>query len=124
MGTGIPGSRPAGGVPVSNASLPGINLPYSSGPGVGENQPQATATVPLDGINDDIVDHQTVQFIDDDQGESLSFKDAGTEGIYIPIEPGIDLARFLSRPVQIATYAWSSSWTDQTFFPWSLFADT
>lgn len=89
--------------------------------GTGQNQPDQTITTPVETVNSEVHMTQTTQFIDDDKGEILNFKDAGVKGIYTPITPNIDLARFLQRPVHIITSNWTTSWVNQVHNPWGLF---
>ena len=77
--------------------------------------------MPLQETQTEVQTKQTVQFHDQDAGETVEFKDAGTEGVYEAIAPSIELGEFLRRPTRIATYAWTSAWTDQTLYPWKEF---
>lgn len=77
--------------------------------------------MPLHETQTEVQTKQTVQFYDQDAGETVEFKDAGTEGVYESIAPSIELGEFLRRPTRIATYAWTSAWTDQTLYPWKEF---
>lgn len=87
-----------------------------------KNQPQSKTTAPANVVAPVVSDHQTTQFVETDPGEILTFKEAGTRGVYEPIAPSIDLANFLSRPVHIYTYTWSpSTWSTVHVYPWNSF---
>jgi hypothetical protein len=104
-----------------------LNRGQSSGPSlprVGQNQPQVQQASLAAPVTNVVTTFQTTQFLDDDPGELLDFKDAGTTGIYQVISPDISLQKFLERPVHIRTYTWDTSWTDQNFSPWYDFLNT
>jgi len=88
FGSGMEGSLRG---PASGPSLPRV----------GQNQPQVTTTAlaaPIAGVTSSI---QTTEFIEEDPGEILDFKEAGTTGLYQSIAPNIDLQEFLKRPVHV-----------------------
>jgi len=91
---------------------------------VGINRPAETTEQETPVLNEqpkDILNVQTTQFQDIDSGSEISFKGLGSKDAHIPMQPGIELGEFLKRPVHLANYTWSTSWSDVSFNPWNLF---
>ncbi len=64
----------------------------------------------------------TVQFTDTTLGEKVIYSAPSDPSFYATSDETADIAKFLSRPVQIATYSWLPSGFGQTTFdPWTLF---
>jgi hypothetical protein len=106
-----------------SADAPGIALPKglsTISQGTGPNQPQVSAVQPARGSVTTTV-AQTTEFMEASEGELLSFPEGGANGAFAPIEPSIDLGRFLQRPVQIASFTWNTGWADTTIYPWQLY---
>jgi hypothetical protein len=108
-------------VTINDANERVLNRGLNSGPSlprVGQSQPQTQVTALAAPVTNVVSSFQTTEFLDDDPGELLTFKEAGTNGVYEPIATNIDLGNFLRRPVAINSFSWTSSWTDVTFSPW------
>lgn len=104
--------------------MTGLDYPRGSGAkaptGTGPNQPQTPVVTPAtEGA--DVLVSQTTEFTEASAGEILNFRDAGTQGVYTPIAPTIELGKFLERPVQITNFVWNTGWTDNNFYPWYLY---
>lgn len=64
----------------------------------------------------------TVQFTDSALGEKCIYAAPADPSFYATQDETADIAKFLNRPVQIATYSWLESGFGETFFdPWTLF---
>jgi hypothetical protein len=64
---------------------------------------------------------ETVQFLDETSGSSLTYNPILDSSVYEDIQPGIELQEFLSRPVLIQTLAWSQAMSPSmigNFKPW------